>query len=60
MGYVGCKIRSLGQIIEESMIVTKGLGFKSLLFNAKPHKWKAQVSESRAIMVLSYLQVILS
>ena len=36
-GYVKSTTRSLGQIIEEPMHVTKGLLFKSLLFNAIPH-----------------------
>ena len=36
-GNVWPKTRSLGQIIEELMHVTKGLQFKSLLFNAIPH-----------------------
>ena len=34
---VGSKSRSLGQIIEDPVLVTKGLGFKSLLFNAIQH-----------------------
>ena len=38
MGHFGSKSRSLGQIIEGPTLVTKGLWFKSLLFNAKPHK----------------------
>ena len=47
MGHVGSKTRSLGQIIKEPMLVTKGLGFEFLLFNA-------QVSHSRAIMALLF------
>ena len=34
---LGQKTRSLGQIIEETMLVTKGLRFEYLLFNAIPH-----------------------
>ena len=38
MGDVESKTSSLGQIIEEPMLVTKGLRFKSLLFNGTiPH-----------------------
>ena len=33
----GSKTRSLGQVLEKHMLVTKGLGFKSLLCNAIPH-----------------------
>ena len=37
MGHIGSKTRSLGQIIEDPMLVTKGLWFKSLLLNSIPH-----------------------
>ena len=40
MGHVKSKTRSLGQIIEDPMLVTKGLWFKSLLFthyHTMPH-----------------------
>ena len=37
MGHVGSKTWSLDQFIKELMLVTKGLLFKSLLFNAIPH-----------------------
>ena len=37
MGYIGSKPRSLGQIIEELMLVTKGLWFTSMHFNAVQH-----------------------
>ena len=36
MGHGGSKTRSLGQIIQDPMLVTKGLLFKSLLLNAMP------------------------
>ena len=36
-GHVGSKTRSLGQIIDDPMLVTEGLCFKSLLFNTIPH-----------------------
>ena len=36
-GHVKSKSRSLGQIIKDAMLVTKGLWFKSMLFNAIPH-----------------------
>ena len=52
MGHVGSKTRSLGQIIEEPMRVTKGLWFQFLLFDVIPQNPEAQVSESRAIMAL--------
>ena len=31
------KNRSLGKIVEDPVLVSKGLGFKSLLLNAIPH-----------------------
>ena len=37
MGHVRPKSRSLGQIIEDPMLVTKGLRIKFLLCNAIPH-----------------------
>ena len=37
MGRIGSKPRSLGQIIEDPMLVTKGLCFKYLLLNSIPH-----------------------
>ena len=37
MCHVESKTRSLGQIIEEPMLVTKWLRVGSLLFNAVPH-----------------------
>ena len=37
IGHVGSTSRSPGQIIQELMLVTKGLLLKSLLFNAIPH-----------------------
>ena len=37
MGHVGSKSRSLVQIIEDPVLVTKGLSFKSLLCYAIPH-----------------------
>ena len=36
-GHVRSKTWSQGQITEELIFVTKGSGFKSLLFNAIPH-----------------------
>ena len=45
MGHVGSKSRSLGQIIEDPMFVTKGLGFKSLLLNAIPHNPESSVEQ---------------
>ena len=50
MGHIGSKARSPVQIIEDPMLVTKGLWLKSLLLNSIPHK--ARVSDSRAIMDL--------
>ena len=43
MGHVGSKSRSLGQIIEYPKLVTKGLWFKSLLYNAIPHSLEGSV-----------------
>ena len=37
MGHVGSKSRSLVQILEDPMLVTKGLRFQALLFDAIPH-----------------------
>ena len=37
MGRVELENRSLGQIIEEPIRITKGFGFKSLLFYVIPH-----------------------
>ena len=37
MGRIGSTTRSLGQIIEDPMLVTKGFWFKSLLLNSFPH-----------------------
>ena len=50
MGHIGSKARSPVQIIEDPMLVTKGLWLKSLLLNSIPHK--ARMSDSRAIMDL--------
>ena len=51
MGYIGSKTRSLGQIIEEPMLVTKGCDLNPCsFFKATAHE--AQVSNSRAIMAL--------
>ena len=42
MGYIGSKPRSTGQIIEEPMLVIKGLGFKYVVFTAIPHNLQDQ------------------
>ena len=53
MGHVRSKSRSLGQIIVDFMLVTKGLWFISLFFNAIPHNsWSS--GDSRAIMALLF------
>ena len=54
MGHVGSKSRSQGQIIEDPMLVTQGCDLNPCSLMAYPTVWKAQVSNSRAIMALLF------